>query len=143
LLGLPVEETATRALYLAADRPDQARLSLRRMVTTGDAWGKVKDRLRVMPGPPPKDIASSPTLLLEMAQHCDASLVVLDSLKDFSSKLSDDETGNRCNSAFQHVVADGRDILILHHVRKTGRQDTDRGVGLDDVVRLGLALQRW
>jgi hypothetical protein len=62
-----------------------------------------------------------------------ASLVVLDSLKDFSSKLSDDETGNRCNSAFQHVVADGRDILILHHVRKTGRQDLDRGVGLDDV----------
>jgi hypothetical protein len=133
LLGFPVAPTRGNVLYLAADRPDQARLSMLRMVPSGIARDILAKRLKVLPGPPPEDIATNPLLLLEMARYTDATLVVPDSLKDMAMKLSDDAVGAKVNQAFQHLVAEERDVVCPHHVRKTGRQDGDKGVTLDDL----------
>lgn len=120
LLGLPVALTERKALYLAADRPDQARLSLRRMVDPE----QVRDRLVVWQGPPPHDIAKTPHLLIEMAMEAKASLVMLDSLKDIALKLSDDEVGASVNLAVQHCIAEGVDVIALHHPRKVGGDES-------------------
>jgi hypothetical protein len=133
LLGLAVTPTAGNVLLLASDRPDQARLSMRRMVTTSAAWSTVEERLVVWPGPPPADLAKEPTLLVEMAREAKATLVVPDSLKDMAMKLSDDATGSAVNHAFQLVTADGRDLIIPHHVRKIGRQDVEKSITIDDL----------
>jgi replicative DNA helicase len=104
-----------------------------RLVTSETAWEAVEKRLTVWQGPPPEDIAANPLLLLEMARYADATLVVPDSLKDFAMKLSDDAIGAKVNQAFQHLVADGRDVVAPHHVRKVGRQDSDKGITIDDL----------
>lgn len=119
LLGLPVHPIEGRVLYLAADRPDQARLSLRRMVDPE----LVRGRLVVWPGPPPADVVKRTTLLLEMAERARARLVVLDSLKDVALRLSDDEVGSAVNLAIQRVIAEGIDVVSLHHPRKLGGDD--------------------
>lgn len=119
MLGLPVHEIDGKALYLVADRPDQARLSLRRMVEPE----LVRGRLVVWPGPPPADVVKRTTLLIEMAERAQAQLVVLDSLKDVALKLSDDEVGSALNLAVQHVIAAGIDVVSLHHPRKLGGDD--------------------
>lgn len=133
LLGYPIAPTTGRVLYLAADRPDQARLSMLRMVNNDRAWDLVADRLVVMAGPPPEDVASNPSILLKMARYADATMVIPDSLKDMAIKLSDDSVGARVNQSFQHLIADKRDVWVPHHVRKVGRQDSERGITIDDL----------
>lgn len=126
VLGFPVAplpEEAGKALYLASDRPEQARLAMARLVKTKKAFEIVERRLVVWEGPPPVALNRRPKLLLEMAQEAGAGFVVPDSLKDMAMKLSDDEVGSTLNSAHQALVADGRDVLTPHHPRK--RTTTD------------------
>ena len=120
LLGQPVTPIDGKVLYLASDRPDQARLSLLRMVNPEH----VRGRLAVWEGPPPADIVKHTTLLLEMAEACDAQMVVVDSLKDIALRLSDDEVGAAVNMAIQHVIAAGIELIALHHPRKLGGEDS-------------------
>lgn len=130
LLGLPVMPTERRVLYLAADRPDQARLSLLRMVEPE----LVRGRLVVWQGPPPSDVAKRPTILLELAEAAGASLIVVDSLKDVALKLSDDEVGASVNLAVQHCIAEGIDVVALHHPRKvSGDESTSKVRTIDDL----------
>lgn len=130
LLGLPVVRTDRSVLYLAADRPDQARLSLRRMVHPE----LVRNRLSVKPGPPPGNVVQRPTLLLDMAESVGAGLVVIDSLKDVALRLSDDEVGASVNLAVQHLVAEGIDVVALHHPRKQGSEEgAEKPRRLDDL----------
>lgn len=133
LLGLPVTPTTGKVLYLAADRPEQARLSMRRMVTTVDAWDIVAKRLVVWPGPPPADVGRQPAMLRDLARLADATLTIPDSLKDMAMRLSTDEVGAIVNNAFQLVVADDRDLVVPHHVRKMRSDDPDRAVTIDDL----------
>ena len=121
LLGWPVAPTAGRVLYLASDRPEQARLSMQRMVTTDEARRVIQQRMQPSRGPPPEDVAADSLLLRDMARHAGATFVIPDSLKDMTVRLSDDAVGSNVNRAYQHLVADGRDVIVPHHVRKVGQ----------------------
>lgn len=131
LLGLPVAP-AQRVLYLAMDRPRQIARSFKRMVTEADAE-ILGDRLVIWPGPPPQDLARNPELLTLMAHQADASVVVIDSLKDAAVKLSDDETGGSVNRAIQHALQAGIEVMVLHHQRKMGGGQIAPPKSLDEV----------
>lgn len=137
LLGYPVHpfpDDTARALYLASDRPDQARLSMRRFITSEEALEIVSRRLVIWQGPPPLAVSNRPSLLAEMADEAGARLVVPDSLKDMANKLSDDETGAAINSAHQQCVAAGVDVIAPHHPRKKSNNDGDeRRPTIDDL----------
>ncbi|MFW5898890.1 MAG: AAA family ATPase [Jiangellaceae bacterium] len=117
LLGHPVHPM-TRVLYLAMDRPNQARRSLARMLEP-QYRDLVEGRLVVWRGPPPGDIVKDPTVLVELARKARATVVVIDSLKDTAVGIAKDEVGTAVNIALQHMLADGIDVLALHHVRKS------------------------
>lgn len=119
ILGLPVHHGDGNVLYLACDRPEQARLSMRRMLGD-DQLDDAQARMRIWKGPPPEDVAKTPTLLLRMTETAEAGLLVIDSVKDVAVKLSADEVGAAYNIALQHVVAAGVQIIGLHHPRKLG-----------------------
>jgi replicative DNA helicase len=137
VLGWPVRvlPDGERVLYLASDRPDQARIAMLRYFGPGDtaAWKLLEDRLRVWRGPPPESLAKSPGLLLEMAEESSAGLVVIDSTKDVAIKLSDDAVGAAVNQAHQLLVAADRALIALHHPRKRGREFASERPTLDDV----------
>lgn len=117
LLGYPVTPAGRRVLYLAMDRPRQIARSLRRMV--GEAFRAELDAtLSIWAGPPPYDMAQHPALLAEMARAADADTVVVDSLKDAAIGLTDDTVAAGWNRARQHALADGIQLMELHHNRK-------------------------
>lgn len=113
VLGMPVQPVS-RVLWLAMDRPRQIARSLRRMVEPTDR-DTLDARVLVWQGPPPLDIARHPSILLDLARSADAAVVYVDSLKDAAVGLSSDDVGAGVNVAFQALVADGRDLCVLHH----------------------------
>lgn len=131
LLGFPVKPTAGRVLYLAMDRPKQISRSLARMV--GEAWrAELDEHLAVWQGPPPHDLAKHPSVLSAMCAEAGADTVIVDSLKDAAIGLNDDEVGAGYNRARQQALADGVQVIELHHNRKqpTGKAGQ---LTLDDV----------
>lgn len=132
LFGLPVVPGRRRVLYLAMDRPRQIARSFRRMV--GESWRDgLDDRLVIWQGPPPLDLAAHPSVLREMARDADADTVIVDSLKDAAVGLTDDAVGAGWNRARQAALADGVELLELHHGRK-GQNGVKRDrLTLDDV----------
>jgi replicative DNA helicase len=131
LLGSPVAtDPEGIVLYLAMDRPGQAARSLRRMVSESQL-DELDRRLKVWRGPPERDLARHPEDLLAMAQQSQAALVVVDSLKDAALKLSDDEVGAGWNRAAQLLLAEGVELLVLHHLRK--QQGGTRPGSIDEV----------
>lgn len=118
VLGMPVWP-GMRVLYLAMDRPMQIQRALNRNFV-GKERAILDERLVFWKGPPPRDVAKYPEILLEMAQAADADTVIVDSVKDAAIGLSDDEVGASYNRARQAVLADGRQLLELHHVTKRG-----------------------
>lgn len=119
VIGLPVAPLDSNILYLAMDRPRQIAKSLARQFTGADRQ-VLKDRLVIRKGPPPADLAAQPTLLTALADEYDAGAVYVDSLKDAALGLSKDEVAAAYNRARQHLLADGRELCELHHVRKQG-----------------------
>jgi hypothetical protein len=123
VLGYPVEPTEKRVLYLAMDRPEQARRNLARMFV-GDVaeYGRdyLTEMLRFWTGPPPADLAADPEGLLRLAQQHGADVVFVDSLKDAAVGLSKDEVGAGYNRARQLALAEGVQVVELHHTVKTG-----------------------
>ena len=117
LLGLPVVDDGRRVLYCAMDRPVQIARSLRRMVHL-DWRDHLDERLTVWRGPVPFDVTGEPDRLRALAGWADAGIVVVDSLKDLSPTLEKPETGAAVNAALQGCVADGVDVVVLHHQRK-------------------------
>lgn len=117
LLGLTIEPSARRVLYVAADRPSQAQRSMARMFSEADR-ATLSERLVVWRGPLPHDLAKAPDFLAVIAELYDADTVVLDSLKDAAMDLSKDETGSRLNQSIQTALAEGIEVLGLHHQRK-------------------------
>ncbi len=130
VLGFPVTDSHRRVLYLAMDRPRQIRRSFRRMVDESHR-DVLDDRLVIREGPPPGDLASDPGLLVQLARANAATVVVVDSLKDAAVKLTDDETGGRVNRAIQLAIAEGIEVLVLHHQRKG--QGGEKPKKLEDV----------
>lgn len=118
VLGWPVTPSASRVLYLAMDRPPQIARANRRLYTEADR-AALAERLIVWRGPPPYDLAKRPQTLTEMAVEAGADTIVVDSLKDAAVGLSDDETAAGYNRARQQALADGFQVIELHHQRKT------------------------
>jgi energy-coupling factor transporter ATP-binding protein EcfA2 len=119
ILGLTVTPTERPILYLAMDRPRQIARSMRRQFNA-DERRILSQRLIVRRGPPPADLAAHPTLLAAMAEHYDAGIVIVDSLKDAALGLSNDEVGAAWNRARQHLLAAERQLCELHHCVKRG-----------------------
>jgi replicative DNA helicase len=121
LLGLPVPRSRGRVLYVAADRPNQAARSLRRMVNDNDAHREaLRDRLLVWRGPLPFDLTESATALRDFVRARGCTDLFIDSLKDVAVDLSKDEVGSRVNRAFQEVIAADIELAVVHHQRKDG-----------------------
>lgn len=118
VLGMPVAP-GSRVLYLAMDRPSQARRAGAR-IFAGDDPAYLDDRIVVWEGPPPFDLAKRPEILAAMCAKAKADTVVVDSLKDAAIGLSEDETGAGWNRARQTALRDGVQVLELHHMRKAG-----------------------
>ncbi|MGY1435249.1 DnaB-like helicase N-terminal domain-containing protein [Streptomyces reniochalinae] len=116
VLDLPVAESR-RALYLALDRPPQIARALAQGLGPADE-PKLRDRLAVWSGPLPATLDKEPHLLAELAAAHRADTVVIDSLKDAVSKLTDDEAAIAYNNARQHALREGVQLLELHHQRK-------------------------
>lgn len=123
VLGYPVEPCAQRVLYLAMDRPEQARRNLARMFAADVAEvGRdyIAEIMRFWAGPPPQDFAAEPEGLLRLAQQHHADVVFIDSLKDAAVGLSKDEVGAGYNRARQLALAEGVQVVELHHTVKNG-----------------------
>jgi len=132
LLGYPIQPGSGRVLYLAMDRPRQAARSFRRMV--GEVMrDELDERLVIWQGPPPRDMAKHPALLLRMCQEAGADTAVIDSLKDAAVGLSDDEVGASYNRARQTAVAAGVQLIELHHNRKAISGAKGDRLGVDDL----------
>lgn len=128
LLGYPIRQLADdqRVLYVAADRPAQARRSFRRMVTPKDAV-VLGDHLKVWNGP--IDISQ----IRSVAREAKAEVVFIDSLASVAGgDLSQDGPGMVVYHALQDLVASGYEVCVLHHNRKRGGQDATWR-GLDEV----------
>lgn len=119
VMGMPVRQTSSRVLYLAMDRPRQISRAFYRNMCMVERE-VLAERLIVWPGPPLKDIARHPSYLLELARAAGADTVVIDSLKDAALGLSEDETGSGYNRARQLCLANGVELLELHHMVKSG-----------------------
>lgn len=130
VLGYDVKP-AGRVLYLAMDRPRQIRRAMRR-VFVEDSRALLDERLLVLPGPLPTDLSKVPDQLLTLAQKHGCDTVIVDSLKDAATKLTDDEVGGNVNRALQYCAANGIEVLVLHHQRKAGA-DNKKPTKLDDV----------
>lgn len=120
VLGYPVTP-ARRVLYLAMDRPRQIGRLLKRRFTEADRE-VLDDRLVIRKGPLPADISKVPDQFLTLARKADADVVIVDSLKDACVKLTDDESGGQVNRAIQYCNAESIDVLVMHHLRKQGRE---------------------
>lgn len=131
LLGMPVQPM-NRVLYLAMDRPNQARRSLLRMIEP-QYREHLEGRLIVWRGPPPGDIVKDPTVLQELARKARANVVVIDSLKDAAVGIAKDEVGTAINIALQHMLADNVDVLALHHVRKSEDRNHREPTSVDEI----------
>jgi replicative DNA helicase len=131
VLGLSVAKATRPILYIAADRPRQSARALRRSVAPKDR--ALLDRfLLVRQGPLGFDIAKEPRRLAAWGCELGVGTIIIDSLKDVASRLSDDEVGGGVNQAFQRCVAADIDLLALHHQRK-GQSDNRKPSSLDDV----------
>jgi len=131
VLGMPVAPDDRAVLYVAADRPTQAARSMRRMVGEEHRQA-LAERLIVWRGPLPHTLNRVPEVLVMMAEEMGAGTVIIDSLKDVATKLSDEETGTDVNRALQLVCLAGVEVLALHHQRKR-QQGAERPKSLDDV----------
>ena len=116
LLGFSAH-SQRRTLYLACDRPSQARRSFSRMVSESDR-STLDEGLAVWGGPLPFDLASEPEALLALARRAGADVVVVDALKDVAADLSREETGLGLTRAFQICCAEDVEVVGLHHQRK-------------------------
>ncbi|MEV7264680.1 AAA family ATPase [Micromonospora aurantiaca] len=119
VLRLPVR-AGGRVLWLACDRPAQIARSLRRTIGREDWRDVIAERLVVWKGPPPADFGQRPDLLLAMARDADADTVVIDSMKDVCTGLTEDAPAAGYNRARQMALANGVQLLELHHTTKYG-----------------------
>lgn len=128
VLGLSVRMAGTRILYLACDRPRQIARAFRRVFTDDDR-GALVDGLAIWSGPPPANFAEDTAALHALARKCGADTVIIDSLKDVGLNLNEPQSGQNLNISFQRCVADGIEVLGLHHTRKSPPgTKTKRGV---------------
>lgn len=119
VLGMGVTPSDGRVLYLAMDRPAQIARALRRGFHEHER-DVLAERVRVWEGPPPADVAKHTDLLVNLAHLAGATTIIVDSLKDAAVGLTEDEVGAGYNRARQKALANGIQVLELHHLVKRG-----------------------
>ncbi len=119
VLGFPMRPVNKRVGYLAMDRPQQARRALGRMFSETERTF-LDEALRFWNGPLPADAAVDPQLFVRVAHQLESEALVVDSMKDAAIGLSKDEVGAGYNRARQFALAEGVQLLELHHVVKNG-----------------------
>ncbi len=119
VLGFPVQCVDARVGYLAMDRPEQARRALGRMFAEEER-SYIAEMLRFWSGPLPSDAAVDPEIFVRIASRLGAEVLFVDSLKDAAIGLSKDEVGAGYNRARQFALAEGIQMVELHHVVKNG-----------------------
>lgn len=124
VLGYSVRATSSRVLYLAMDRPAQLRRAAARIFTE-DERELLNERLVIWAGPPPYDMAQRRDMLAVMCQKAGADTVIVDSLKDAAIGLSEDSIGAGYNRARQQALAEGVQVMELHHTVKRGANGTE------------------
>lgn len=139
-LGLPVAPLPIghSILYVAADRPRQVQRSLRRMVADLDL-PVLDEALLFWRGPLPFLLNSDPLRLAafvvaverQAGVHIDE--VILDSLKDVAAELAKDEGGSAVAIALARLIADDREVMVLHHERKAERAVKRAPGSIDDI----------
>jgi replicative DNA helicase len=131
VLSMPVAERWP-VLYLALDRPAQARRSIYRM-TTDDQRDLLDKRMVFWPRPLLRNVMVDSQFICNFAKYVRAKVVIIDSLKDASPALASDEAGSAIANCFQYCVADGIDLMAFHHQRKQGQDTTRVPNNLEDV----------
>lgn len=119
VLGFPIESVKKRVGYLAMDRPAQARRALGRMFNEEER-SFIDEMIRFWAGPLPTDAAVDPLTFVRIARQIEAEVLFVDSMKDAAIGLSKDEVGAGYNRARQYALAEGIQIVELHHVVKNG-----------------------
>jgi len=119
VLGFPMRPVNKRVGYLAMDRPQQARRALGRMFSETER-SYLEEALRFWNGPLPADAAVDPQIFVRIADQLESEALVVDSMKDVAVGLSKDEVGAGYNRARQFALAEGVQLLELHHVVKNG-----------------------
>ena len=131
LLGMSVPERQ-RVVYFAQDRPRQARRSLKRFFGEVDR-DELAERLVVIDRTVPL-IDTYPEMFRDAGVIHDADVVIVDSLKDIASKLSDEEVGSAIKRAYQMALEEDIEVVLLHHDRKASSADRKKRIlGLDDI----------
>jgi replicative DNA helicase len=90
------------------------------------------ERLHVWKGQLPRELISTPGGLARFAAQRDADTLVVDSLKDLASNLSDEDAGMSIHHAFQACIQASIEVLALHHSRKAQGRNK-RPIEIDDV----------
>lgn len=132
VLDMPVEPAEGRVGYLAMDRPKQAIKSLRRILGDEAHRELLEERLRVWYGPLAADVATHPKMLIDMCRAEGIDTLFVDSAKDAAVGLTDDAVGAGFNQAMQILLAEGTQVVILHHNRKA-TSDGKQPKHLDDI----------
>lgn len=149
VLEMPIRRVDKNVLYMAMDRPQQISGAMKRVFYR---HGRVLTErgLRVLTGPPPKDLGRNPEFLLEACLEMDAGVVIVDSLKDGVMGLSNDEVAQSWNKAVQLCLREGIEICVLHHPPKRAGSDPERAMDNDDAygstwltAGMGSVLQLW
>lgn len=119
VLGYPIVPCDHRVGYLAMDRPEQARRNIGRMFHEEERE-YLAEFLRFWSGPPQTDMAADPETLVRVAKLLEVDMLFVDSLKDAAVGLSKDEVGAGYNRARQLCLAEGVQLVELHHMVKNG-----------------------
>jgi replicative DNA helicase len=119
VLDYLVDDDGGRVLYVAADRPRQVLRAMRRLVTPDDRE-TLDERLVIHLGPLPVDITAERyrAWLADRAEEMECTTVVVDSVKDLLSGMSDEQGAGGYNSARQEALARGIEMVEIHHNRK-------------------------
>ena len=130
LLGMTVLPRG-RILYMAQDRPEQAKRSLKRLV--GGTDREILDAALAVIDWPMGLIDEKPSLIAELAADHGADTVYIDSLGDVVVEPSGETSGLAIKRAYSEAIAAGVQVCILHHDRKTGPDSKRRILKLSDV----------
>jgi replicative DNA helicase len=130
VLGFPVKPGARNVLLLALDRPPQIARSMKRMFSEDDT-DVLAERLKVITATT-ADLVKNPRYLAELVVHNEADTLVVDSLKDTATPLTDDAVGSAISAALRHAVAEGSQTAAIHHHRKATGENKKPST-LDDV----------
>jgi hypothetical protein len=122
VLGMPVKLDKAPMTYLALDRADQIRQSMRRMIPE-ESDPEAIERLLMIDNLPPMVDLRQPETFIGWLNETGSRSVVMDSAKDLGFDLNDSSEGQAFNYLVQAVLRSKIQVFILHHSRKVPRGD--------------------